>query len=340
MANTTIIIKNLRKTLGDFDVQGAINASDNEAKTRNYLIEPIFKMLGFQTGFNNGELIPEYDADFASLKGRKVDYAINFRNKPEIIIEAKKASQKLTTRNLRQLNEYFINTSDSKIGVLTNGVDYEFYCRNNEGGVGLHPTPFFSFSLEEVSSISFDQLAKFHVKLIDVKNLVEEAQELFYVDAFEDALFKEFAKPSEHFLKAIDERMGSGVLTAKDKAKLKELINSVSIKSALDRLIVEEASNANSGVITTEEELKVFHVIKTILAQNKKIETSSVGYRDVKSKFSILMDDNQKKKICDLKISPKGKTIIIDNETFEIPDIDSIVKLKKKLTDRALSYVD
>jgi hypothetical protein len=86
--------------------------------------------------------------------------------------------------------------------------------------------------------------------------------------------------------------------------------------------------------------MKVYHVVMTILAQNRKIDTSSVGYRDLKGKFSVLIDDNQKKKVCDLYVTPTSKRIDIDGERFEIPDIDSIVKLRKRLTDKALSFFD
>ena len=98
MANLQQISKELKKSLSSFDLAKAINSSDNEAKTRMYLVEPFFEILRFNRGFDNGNLVPEYDADFANLKGKKVDYAILFKGKPEILIEVKKASIKLTTK--------------------------------------------------------------------------------------------------------------------------------------------------------------------------------------------------------------------------------------------------
>ena len=150
MANTTIIIKKLKRRLSGFDLDTAVNNSDNEAKTRMYLVEEFFQILGYNRGFDNGNLVPEYDADFANLKGKKVDYAIQFRGKPEIIVEVKKAGLKLNDKHLSQLNEYFNNTNDSKIGILTNGIEYHFYCRNKNGNTGLHPTPFYSFDFNNI----------------------------------------------------------------------------------------------------------------------------------------------------------------------------------------------
>ena len=340
MANTTIIAKELKRRLSGFDFTSAVANSDNEAKTRMYLIEEFFLILGYNRGFENGNLVPEFDADFANLKGKKVDYAIQFRSKPEIIVEVKKAGLKLNDKHLSQLNEYFNNTNDSKIGILTNGIDWQFYCRNKNSHSGLHPTPFYTFNFENIEANSLDQLALFHATVIEVNSIIEAAQELFFIESFETALFKELSSPSKDFLKAVYSNMGGNRLTETIEKQIKGLISSVSLKAVLDRLMVEEASNANSGIITTDEELKVFHVVKTILAQHKKIDTNSVGYRDFKGKFSVLMEDNQKKKVCDLYVTANSKRIEIDGEKFDIPDFDSIVKLKKQLIEKALSYVE
>ena len=339
MANIQQIVKELKKSLSVFDINKAIEISDNEAKTRMYLVEPFFEALRFNRGCENGNLVPEFDADFASLKGKKVDYAILFRNKPEIIVEVKKCSIKLNNKHLAQLNEYFNNTNDSKIGILTNGIQFEFYCRNNNGGFGLHPTPFYSFNWENIEGSQLEKLAEFYATSIDTKLIIDSAQDSFFMEGFEEALFKELVNPSKEFIKSIFAHMNGSRMTESIEVQIRELINSVSLKSALDKLIIEESTNVNSGIFTTEDELKVFHVIKTILAQHKQIETNSIGYRDYKGKFSIILKDNQKKKVCDLYITPTSHRIDIDGEKIEIPDIDSIVKLKKVLIDKALSLL-
>lgn len=339
MANIQQIVKELRKSLSSIDFKKGIELSDNEAKTRMYLVEPFFETLGFNRGFDNGNLVPEFDADFANLKGKKVDYALLFKSKPEILIEVKKASVKLTEKHAAQLNEYFNNTNEAKIGILTNGIEYQFYCRNYSNGNGLHPTPFFIFNWENIEVGPLDDLAAFYSTVIDIRNIVDYAQDYFFMEGFEEALFIELSAPSRDFIRAIYSHMSGSRLTERIENQIKELINSVSIKSALDRLIMKEAQSANSGIITTEDELKVYHIIKTILAQHKQINTESICYKDFKGKFSIILDDNQKKKICDLFITPTSQKIDIDGERIDIPDIDSIVKLKKKLTDKTLSLI-
>lgn len=339
MANIQQITKELKKSLSTFDLMKAIENSDNEAKTRMYLVEPFFEILRFNRGFDNGNLVPEYDADFANLKGKKVDYAILSKGKPEILVEVKKASIKLATKNTAQLNEYFNNTTESKIGILTNGIVYEFYCRNTSGGSSLHPTPFYTFNWENVDGSQIEKLAEFYAISINIKEILEKAQDLFFLERFEEAIYKELSKPSKEFIKAIFMQMGGNKLTESIEKQIRQLINSVSIKSALDRLVIEESNTLNSGIITTEDEIRVFNIIKTILAHHKQIDTNSIGYKDFKGKFSIILQDNLKKKICDLYISQTSSKIEIDGEKIDIPDIDSIVKLKKKLTDKAIQLL-
>ena len=339
MANIQQIVKEIKRSLQAFELEKAIDMSDNEAKTRMYLVEPFFEILRFFRGFENGNLIPEYDADFANLKGKKVDYAILFRNRPEIIVEVKKAGLKLTDKHTAQLNEYFNNTQSAKIGIVTNGTEYRFYCRNTSGGTGLHPSPFFTFDWYNVDGSSLEKLAQFYATFIDINQIIESAQELFFLEGFEDALYKELANPSRDFVKALFAHMNGSRLTESIENQIKALVNSVSLKTALDKLIIEESKKASSGVITTEDELRVYHIIKTLLAQQRQIDSNSIGYRDLKGKFCIILEDNMKKKVCDLFISPDSHKIDIDGERLEIPDIDSILKLKKRLVDKALTYV-
>lgn len=204
----------------------------------------------------------------------------------------------------------------------------------------MHPTPFLCIDLENIEAYSLEKLAKFHVSVIEIKSILEEAQNLFFIEDFENALFKELNDPSKDFIKAIFARMDGNRTTTNIENEIRSLINSVSIKSALEKLIVEESAKINSGIITTDEEMKIFHIVKTLLAQHNKIRTDSIGFRDQKGKFSILLDDNLQKKVCDLYLTPNSKKMEIGDDKFDIPDDDSILNLRKKLTDRALNLIN
>ena len=128
-------------------------------------------------------------------------------------------------------------------------------------------------------------------------------------------------------------------LTDNIKSKLKSLVNSNSIQSALLKVIDEESKSGNM-VITTAEELKIYHTVKTILVHNKKIDADRITYRDQKNSFNVLVDDNNKKIVCKI-ISARNKyTIEINGEKFDYIGIDSIVKMKGQLLKSALSHIE
>ena len=53
-----------------------------------------------------------------------------------------------------------------------------------------------------------------------------------------------------------------------------------------------------------------------------------------------MVDNNQSKNICDLKISSKGKFISLGEAKTSLQNVDDLVKLKKKLVDRALKFIE
>ena len=46
------------------------------------------------------------------------------------MVECKTFGKKLTDKEASQLNDYFIQTKNSKIYILTNGVEWKFYAVN------------------------------------------------------------------------------------------------------------------------------------------------------------------------------------------------------------------
>ena len=336
--NKTQVLRDIKKRLADFNLDTSVINSTDEAKTRLYLIEPFFELLGYNRGYEDGELIPEYTADFGNQKGQKVDYAITFRGKPQIIIEAKKANiRNLKANYIKQLNEYFNYLDDAKIGILTDGIQYHFYCRYQ--GKGLNSEPFLSFDLNNIDG-DVDELADLHLSQIDIKKVLEKAEESYFLDNFQEGLYQELKNPSRELIKSIYQNMGGNRLTESLEKNIKELINIISLKAAVDRLQREGAAGANSGIHTTTEELQVYQIIRTILAQKRNIDTDKISFKDQRTKFSVLYDGSIRKNICDLIIEGEKRVIIINGEKHEIPDLDSILKLKKLIIESALHYTE
>jgi hypothetical protein len=338
MVNKKQLISFIKKEISKFDALAiADDKCKNEAQTRTYLIEPFLEILGYH---RLKDLITEYAADFGDRGINKVDYAVCVNSKtPIMVIECKKYGKKLNDKDAGQLNNYFVNTTSAKIGILTNGIEYRFYASEKKDSI-LNKNPFYVFNLDEYEESDFETLAKFHRTAIEIKTIIEEANESHFISDFDEALFKELLSPSDEFVKAILNRMGVRG-NDKIKAKIKELVNSYSLKVAIDKVAIEESKKGgNTGIVTTHDELKYYHIIKTLLVQTKKVVSDRISYKDQKNSFVILVDGNIRKAICSLIFTDKMKKIVIGTKEFKVEKIDDMLGLKKDLTDSALTFFE
>jgi len=76
------------------------------------------------------------------------------------------------------------------------------------------------------------------------------------------------------------------------------------------------------------------------LIQNKKIPNDRITYRDQKGTFNIMVDDNQRKIICQLKFTDSSKKITIDSIDYSLESIDDILTYKNLLNDRTLRLLE
>lgn len=336
------ITNNLKKQLDNWDFQKAINASKDETQTRDNLIHHLLGILNYQ---KIDHYTHEFYADMADKKNRRVDIAITLGKKePVILIECKSATSKLTDNHFRQLNEYCLYTPSAKIGIVTNGIIYNFHAVDTKSKKGLNPKPFFVFDINNYGTSELEKLALFTLQDLEIKNILMDAEDVYFLDEFDNALYSILAQPSDDFAKLIFKEMGGQRSNDKVLTQIKELINSVSIKTSLDKIIKKEIAESNTGIITTDEEIKAYNIIKTILAMSSKIkdpQLSRISFRDMKNKFAIIVDDNQNKNICSIVFKDRSKVVEINNTRFELEDVSvaTITKLKRQLTDRALEFL-
>lgn len=335
------LVKQLERSLGNWDYQLAVSNSQDETQTRDFLIHPFFEtVLGYSRIVDFSH---EIIADVGTKRGRKVDIAITLGgNKPLVAVECKKATATLSDNHFRQLNEYCRNLPSVKVGILTNGVEYRFYTQNQKENNNLYEQPFFVFNLNDYATADLETLALFNKSTFEMDAIIEEAEEVYFVNNFDDALFQMLSEPSEKVLKEIFTLMGGKRSNETILLQIKDLINSSSLKVALDKIMAAESKSANSGIVTTHEELKAYNVVKTILAMSSKVKNQDldrIGYRDMKHQFAVLVDDNQKKKICSLILKERVKVIEIAGVRFDLDDVSigSLTGLKKQLTESAIS---
>jgi hypothetical protein len=287
-----------------------------EEATKNAFIMPFINILGYDP-FNPLEVTPELVADIGMKQGEKIDYAIMQNGQPIILIECKHHGAALNVQNASQLFRYF-HTTTAKFSILTNGIEYRFYT-DLETPNKMDEKPFFTFNITEIKDNQVDELKKFHKSKYDFANIVNTASELKYTNELKVHINEEFNNPSPDFVRHFAKRAYSGPVTQKvldqftalTKKSIQQIISDMiteRLKSALTKEdeqnkaqdILEQAEQIISGsernVVTTEEELEAWMIVKTILRQ--KIQVGRVVHRDAQSYFAILLDDNNRKSIC------------------------------------------
>lgn len=321
-----------------------------EEATKNAFIMPFLQSLGYDV-FNPLEVVPEYITDIGTKKGEKIDYAIFKDGNPTIIVECKHWAQNLNLHD-GQLLRYF-HVSKAKFGLLTNGITYRFYSDLVEANK-MDEKPFLEFNINEIKDNQIEELKKFHKTVFDAESITNTASELKYTNELKQLLQQELSNPSADFVKHFARQVYPSVVTAKvleqftnlTKKSIQQHISDLiteRLKTALtkeDEKIKEqeavqlEQANEESKVVTTEEELEGFMIVKTILRQ--KINSIRVTHRDAQSYFAILLDDNNRKTICRLYLNGSKKYIAtLDEQKKEIKNeittLDDIFKYSETL---------
>lgn len=332
----------MERSMQKWDYQKAIKLSDNETKTRDYLIEPVFNMLGYNKMDHYSH---EFSLKYGTGKVKKVDMVITLRGKnPIMLIECKKANSNLSKRNYNQLAEYFTKHKESKIGILTNGVIYEFYSVKWNDSQQLHDKPFLTFDLNNYSAAELEDLAQFHREQFDIKKIMKMVEERYFLDDFDAGLYKALYPPSDDLIKAIFTHMGGTRLTETLRKRIFKLVNSIALEQALEKVRLKEGKNSQSGIVTTPEEIKASQIVKTILAMSTKIKNDDldrIGYRDYKGQFKIIVDDMPSKQICYFVLNSYKTVIVINNQEYALEAVSSkeITKYKRLIIQEAVKVL-
>ena len=336
-----------------------------EEATKTSLIMPFFQILGYDV-FSPQEFTPEYIADVGIKKGEKVDYAIlSSEGDPVILIEAKAVTEKLTKHD-SQLFRYF-GTSKAKFAILTNGIIYRFYTDLEETNK-MDETPFLEVNMLDIKEPQLTELKKFHKENFNVDKIMNTASELKYMNLIRNVLREIFVEPSDDFIRFIlscgvyDGVKTQNVLdryTPIVKRSISSYINELvneKIQSALTKdepqssivEVVDEAENTeevtddSSPIITTEEELEAFYIVKAILRST--IEAQRISYKDTLSYFSVIIDRKVTRWVCRIYLKDNVKYILIPSEDrtaarYDLKNIDDIYNLAPQLILRTTQFL-
>ncbi len=326
-----------------------------EEATKNALIMPFIASLGYDV-FNPLEVLPEMTCDAGTKKGEKIDYAIMKDGEPIMLIECKHWKQDLNLHD-NQLLRYF-NVSKAKFGILTNGIIYRFYT-DLEAQNKMDEKPFLEINLQDLKDAHIEELKKFHKSYFDVDNILSSANELKYMGELRNAISLEFSNPSPDFVKFFGKQVYDGIFTPKVLEQFTALLKR-SISSHISDLISDrlkaamekedsinheekeeeqlKAHTEECKIITTEEELQAFYIVKSILKDVVPLER--ITYRDAQRYFAIFMDDNNRKTICRLylNLSTVKKIAFLNEdkkeESIYIDTIEDIYKHSDKIIEQ------
>ena len=332
------------------------NTVSTEESTKMSLIVPLFQILGYDV-FNPIEFCPEYTADVGIKKGEKVDYAILEDGKPNILIECKSCSEQLD-KHSSQLFRYF-STTPAKFGILTNGIIYRFYTDLEESNK-MDLVPFLEINMENIKDSSINELKKFCKENFDKDKIFSTAEELKYTSLIKGLLSSEYENPSDEFVRFILNHIYDGqknqrviekftpVIKKSFSSFVNEIVNN-KISSALakdndepEHQEVEISEEPVSKIVTTEEEIESFYIVRGMLAEVIPVE--DIVHRDTESYFGILYKDNNRKPICRINLDKKNKQLFIPDvnkkfERFYIDSINDLYKYKHQLTEVVKRYL-
>lgn len=329
-------------------VPQTIDKLETEEATKNALVMPFIAALGYDV-FNPAEVVPEFTADVGTKKGEKVDYAIMRDDAVIVLVEAKKASDKLTN-HASQLYRYF-SVTQARIALLTNGLEYRFFSDIDEPNK-MDSKPFLVVDITDLKDAHIAELGKLTKEGFDLQNMLEAAGDLKYMREIRKAFEEQWETPDEEFVKFFFAKATSGGRFHKSaKEQFTRLVRktfhqfvsdrvSARLRSALraqdddgqeqaveptepavprTELPAADTTETTSadGIETTQEELEGFHIVRAIVCSI--LPVNRVTYRDTKSYFGILIDDNNRKPLCRLHFNSRSKKYlgILDAEKNE-----------------------
>ena len=105
----------------------------------------------------------------------------------------------------------------------------------------------------------------------------------------------------------------------------------------------ETETSSDERIVTTEEELEGFRIVKAIVCG--VVEPERIASRDTKSYFGVLLDDNNRKPICRLRFNRSQLYVgLFDAEKNEtrhpIDNVDGIYAFADQLRDTVRGYLE
>jgi hypothetical protein len=307
---------------------------ETEGAMKTALVLPFLSALGYDV-FDPTEVVPEFVADVGIKKGEKVDYVVKRDGAIQILIECKPVGTRLKIEHASQLYRYF-SVTKARIAILTNGMEYHL-CSDLDEPNKLDARPFLILNLLELRDDLVAEVASLSKSAFDLEKVLSSANDLKYLREVRACLERHLEEPEEELVKFFFSRANpTGRFTAASRTMFSPLVKkallgmiSERVSDRLRAAIAREdpgastvplaqptppepaaetesgTSEAKDGIATTQEELDGLRVVLAIVCS--EVAPERVVYRDAKSYFAILLDDNNRRPICRLHFNAAQK---------------------------------
>jgi predicted type IV restriction endonuclease len=340
-----------------------------EGATKTAFVLPFIQALGYNV-FDPSEVVPEFIADVGIKKGEKVDYAVMQDGRPILLFECKHHAINLDHEHASQLHRYF-HTTSTRIGVLTNGIEYRFFSDLEEPNK-MDSKPFLELNMLEINESVVEEVKKFSKGAFNVEEVVNAATEFKHTREVQRILAENFNNPTDEFVKFFADQVypNNKRVTAAVKLKFVEFTRRACqqfvseiiherLKTVMSHSLatpqttevktlaeaIEEAGEPSTDretkIVTTQEEIDGFYIIKAIVSE--VVDPSRVFMRDTASYCGVLLDDNNRKAICRMHFNGDTKFIHIVGaekvqERITLTKLTDIFKHAAQLKHAATSY--
>lgn len=304
----------------------------NEESTKQFLVLPVLGALGYNY-MDPCVVQPEYVADFREQSLDRVDYVVFRDSQPVIAVECKRLGTDLE-QHRGQLRAYYSALRTVRMGILTDGVKFEFFVDSQEPNI-MDEEPFLTLDLDALGLLSKEVLSA--LTLTSFSNfqpdlIAELAEAKLISRRLRTILVQEVREPSEEFCRfvlqriglknlrrlSIQTRYGGLVRTAFEEALILPVLDQL---RAPGQTPEEPIMGSTSGIVTTERELAIYKYIKRRLAYLAKDERhfaaiERVGYKDYLGKFAIYYENIRKGRMLDFIEGPNGYDRFVFPEPF------------------------
>lgn len=346
----------------------------NEEATKVSLILPFIGLLGYDI-LDPTEVSAEHASDFSEKYKNRADYAILRDLRPVIAVECKcLGNGKKDDRG--QLKAYFNASKTVKLGILTDGILYEFFIDSQEPNM-MDDDPFLAIDFGDlqktpISDTALEGLFALTKAKFDPETVSDNARRSITHRAFYDYLGAQFLSPSIEFtrflLKEVDIKHVRSAAVDGYRDIAKAAFNDVFTSHVLKRLdiagttalpirsetppelapSVAVPSGDKPSIVTTEAELRAFEAVRRRLAflsagKAEMFEAiSHVSFRDFQGKMAVFYMQERKGRLLDILEGRDGAIRFVladDGDATPVADLATVDERLRGLFQKKVAEV-